>query len=161
MATKKNDGKKIEDLVGKVLRELRDEGKSLCPRLYDSKSAGGFLPPVPGDFMGMLLKRPVLIECKSSDRFNSFSDCRLKDFIEPVQYANHKIWLKQGGVSLFIFHAVMTDTVEIWGGGPVLKSYSESTLLSPRVPAAACGLVKTDLRKHLIWVMKTFCKGED
>ena len=131
-----NDGKKIEKATAQAFKKLMDGGKAVVTRQYDTKSAGFFLPPSPADFMGVLNSKASLIECKSSDYAHSFADCNLKGYIEPTQFAYHKLWVKQKGQSLFVFHSVPMNLIEVWKGEDVLKAYSSSEALG--LPLATC-----------------------
>ena len=118
-----NDGKEIEKRVGKALTNLLGKG-AVMTRLHDTKSAAFFLPPSPGDFMGAVDGTPVLIECKSGEDKYTFTGCRVKDYVKPTQFAYHKMWVQAGGVSLFIFHSLITNEVEYWNGSTILSAYS-------------------------------------
>lgn len=121
---KRNDGKPLEKATAKAFKNLLDNNLAVMCRMYDTTSSGFFLPPSPSDFMGLFKGKPMIAECKSSDNKHTLADCNLKSYIEPTQYAYHKLWLKQGGLSLFIFHSVPMSVVELWHGSDVLRSYS-------------------------------------
>jgi len=119
----RNTGKFIEKQVGKALTSMLGK-ECVAVRLHDTKSAAFFLPPSPADFMGLFKGGiPVIIEAKSSDENTTFTDCRVKDYVKPTQYAYHKMWINMGGVSMFIFHSILTKTVEFWDGKTVLEAY--------------------------------------
>lgn len=119
----RNDGKVIERNIGKALTNILGK-EAVAVRLHDTKSAAFFLPPAPADFIGLFKGGiPVLIEAKSSDDKLSFLDCRVKDYVQPTQFAYHKLWLKMGGLSAFLFHSILTDTVEYWDGDVILDAY--------------------------------------
>lgn len=138
----KNDGKATEKLVGKALTALLGN-KAVMTRLYDTKSSAFYLPPSPADFMGIFKGGiPVLIEAKSSDEHLSFTDCRVKDYVVPTQYAYHKMWLRMGGVSVFVFHSLMSEEVEVWDGEQVLRSYKHGWILSDEPEEVLAPVVK-------------------
>ena len=116
----KNDGKEIE----KWVRDCATENHWSLHRLADSKSAGRIIQAQPADYMGVIAGVPVLLECKSSERFDSFKDCRLKDFIKPTQFASFKMWERNRGCGLFVFHSVFGKNIEIWSSYVILEAYS-------------------------------------
>jgi len=120
-----NDGKFIEKQIGKALTNLLGK-EAVATRLHDTKSAAFFLPPSPADFMGIFKGGiPLLLEAKSSDEHLSFKECRVKSYVKPTQYAYHKMWMSMGGVSLFIFHSVLTGEAEYYDGLHVLEAYKD------------------------------------
>ena len=134
----RNNGKAIETAISKVFKKLMLQSKCVIIRLHDTKSAAYYLPPSPGDFMGTAMGKPLLVECKSSDVRHSFSDCRVKDYVEDIQFGYQKLWLRQKSCSLFVFHSVVTGDCEFWNGKHVLQAYSNGTALQVRDRLAAC-----------------------
>ena len=143
MKDKKNDGKDVEKLTGKTFKTLMSRKKAVVVRLHDTKSAAYFLPPSAGDFMGVAYNRPILIECKSSEIKHSFADCSVKDYVAPTQFAYHKLWMNQGGLSIFIFHSLPMNTLEVWYGQEVLKAYSTGKKMTAE--GRAVGFTEKDL----------------
>ena len=145
----KNDGALLE----KYVRECATENHWSLHRLYDTKSAGKFLPPQPADFIGVLQGVPVLLECKSSDQFKSFKECSLKSFIKPTQYASFTMWQRNGGCGLFVFYSIFGKTFEIWGSRDILRAYSDGW--NPHMkPALSCNkkaLAETILKYVTDW----------
>jgi len=137
-----NDGKFIEKNIGEALTNLLGK-EAVAVRLHDTKSAAFFLPPSPADFMGIFKGGvPVIIEAKSSDENLSFSDCRVKDYVKPTQFAYHKMWMMMGGVSVFMFHSLLTKEVEYWNGKNVLLGYQKGKIHPLLVPAKTSHTVK-------------------
>jgi len=151
----RNDGKFIEGQVAKALGQLLGN-TAVMTRLYDTKSANAWLPPSPGDFMGVFKDRtPVLIEAKSSDEFTKFKECRLKSFVKPTQYAYNKMWLDTGGVSVFVFHSVVTEEVEFWDGSIILRAYKEGWE-SDDQPEVLTDQSVVSIRKHIVECVRKF-----
>lgn len=157
-----NDGKFIEANVGKALSALLGN-KAVAIRLQDSRSAYHYLPPSPGDFIGVFKGGiPVLIEVKSSSVNTRFTNCRVKDYLKPTQFGYHQMWLKMGGISVFLFHSVLTKELEYWGGAEVLASYSNGW--TKNLITSGCkdtsGQLVADIVKNLpIFIEKTKAKG--
>lgn len=123
MAKEKNTGKVLEKNIGKALTSLLGK-EAVAFRLHDTKTAAFFVPPAPADFAGVFKGGiPLLLEAKSSDENLSFLGCNVKKYVKPTQYAYHKLWLKMGGVSIFMFHSILTDQVEYWNGEVILEAY--------------------------------------
>ena len=139
----KNDGSEIEGFV----RDVITANNWSLHRLYDTKSAGKFLPSQPADFIGVLNGVPLLLECKSSDRFDTFKDCKLKDFIKPTQYASFTMWEKNGGCGLFVFYSLFGKKIEIWEGGTVRDAYREGW---DETHEPSCTFKKKDLADKLV-----------
>ena len=125
---KQNDGKEIEGIFQTA---VKGEGLSIY-RLYDTKSAGKFLPAQPADYMGGVAGVATLIECKSSDHHKSFKDCALKDYISSVQFGHMKRWRVNGNVGVYIFKSLLADEIEVWDADTVLKAYQSGWSKNPR-----------------------------
>lgn len=95
---KDNDGTVLETLVQQALTALCAMRPAFWHRFYDTKSARGFLPAQPGDFMLIWQGKAYLIECKSSDKDN----CVPMAWRTPEQIGKHKLWLRAGGYSLYV-----------------------------------------------------------
>lgn len=135
-----NDGKFIEKNIGKALTNLLGK-EAVVVRLHDTKSAAFFLPPSPADFMGIFKGGiPVLIEAKSSDEHISFTDCNVKEYLKATQYAYHRMWMNQGGMSIFMFHSILTKRVEYWNGKDILAAYRDKWTAGQKVDS---GVEKT------------------
>jgi len=84
-------------------------------RLYDTKSAGRFLPKQPADFIVATPLGGTLLECKASEKYTSLAQC-LADAVEPHQAAAARLWKRTGNMSLFLFYSFVSDKVEAWDG---------------------------------------------
>jgi len=59
-------------------------------RFYDSRSAGGFLPPQPSDFLA-ITDKPFFIECKESEKMTIYASA-----FRPSQLKTMKEMIKRG-----------------------------------------------------------------
>ncbi len=139
---------KIQD-AGKLLTE---DHPGFMDRIYDSKSARGFIPERPGDFYLLLYGRSFLIEAKSSLVHASLAKASLKSLIKPHQITSSRLWTRAGGISVFVFHHLTAKEVEIWAGPQVVQAYLQKKvkLTEPwhRCPYTAAGIAGGFL--HLI-----------
>lgn len=87
-------------------------------RLYDTHSAGNFLPEQPGDFWGGCPRGPALIECKASIVHNSLKGA-LSSAMDFGQAMQLRLWGEAGYVALVLFHDYYGKNVEVWDGATV------------------------------------------
>jgi hypothetical protein len=116
-------GKPLEEKIQEAGKLLQENHPAFLDRIYDTTSAGSLLPPRPGDFYLLLQGTMFLIEAKSSEKHRSFMECSLKKMIRPTQIACHRLWMRAGGQSLFIFHYTAGERVEFWDGKVVVDAY--------------------------------------
>jgi len=132
-ATKKRDiGKWFEGKFQEKLDELKSRKLCTYVRLYDTRSAGAYIPAQPGDFI-VLWGKPrnaVLVECKSSAVHKSLKSCA-SSHIETNQVTEHRIWHIANHPSLFIFYSEPTGKIEIWDGRHVVAQRLISKPLNP------------------------------
>lgn len=118
-----NDGKSAEEIVRKALLLMQEKRRATFVRLYDTTSAGNFLPGQPGDFILHVEGVGCLLEVKSSSKHPSLNSVTLRDTFSIEQIKGARLWLRAGAVSLCLFHRVGTKTVEVWGMQDVVGAY--------------------------------------
>ena len=118
-----SDGKKLEKLIGKALSKSLGSNWVIV-RVQDTKGAQYFLPPTPADFMGIVEGGVgILIECKTSEAYECFSFLPCKSLMASTQYAYHRMWVKNGGISLFVHMSEYTGQIQFWDGNDVTCAY--------------------------------------
>jgi len=127
-------GKKFEDEIGIFLKALEQRNPCKCHRIYDSRSAGNYLPNQPGDYYFFRPGGSVLIECKSSSIHSSLCGNRkaMTDLIGRDQAAHMRLHKRAGGVSLYIFENQENRTYEVWEGAEVAKALATPRKLPDR-----------------------------
>lgn len=145
MGTKKKTpqevGKDFEDHLQAAMKLLQQKHKFTFIRLYDSHSAGSFLPAQPGDFCGVAQGRGFLMEAKSSAKVATLHGNKsvLSSNMGTTQAAAMKIWYRAGAVVLVPFLAQGTGEVEFWDGKYLAEIFS-----TPRArPEAGLGVILT------------------
>jgi len=110
-------GKEFEEDIGSEFKKLMSITKTYFHRLYDSTSAGAFLPSQPGDFIVLYEGTPWLIEAKSSTKFDSLAGKReTLGLFDSAQIAKMRLWHRAGGKVGVLFKSHDTGTVELWHG---------------------------------------------
>lgn len=118
----------FEGVTQDALDELMREGPSFFCRLYDTRSAGTFLPAQAADFVGCHQGRAYTAECKASVVHESLaSPGAMRKLIKDQQSLGAYLMGRAGGTGLFIFRSRLSQELEIWDGGQVRKAY-----LTPR-----------------------------
>jgi hypothetical protein len=147
----KNIGKEFENKVEEALKPLRDKNKLAYLRLYDTHSAGNYLPQQPADFIVSAQGFTWLLECKASHKYSSLAD-GFKELVPVEQAAQYGIWVKQGVNSIVLFYAGSTGIIEAWKGKSITHkrsaikttlSTSEDLLLSFFEDELQVGIVKS------------------
>lgn len=100
-------------------------------RLYDTKSAGAYLPSQAGDFMIASPRGVVLVEAKASATHGSLRSC-LSSNVSAGQATDHIMWNRAGQKSLFIFLSVPDGVLEVWDGGLIAKHRNEGKRLTKK-----------------------------
>lgn len=124
-------GKEFEVDLAEMMKEAQRKVKIAYARLYDTRSAGSYLPEQPGDFIVSLNGKPFLLELKTSLKFGSLGSKRaaLTELVSDNQVAAARIWSRAGAIPLFLFKEGGSSDIEIWRGEDVAEAY-----LTPRVP---------------------------
>lgn len=121
-----NNGKWLEKLVEKGLKEFQEAQPSFYHRFYDSAAAGGFLPTQPGDYLWLVPSSPaILLEVKSTEK-----SAPLKSLIKPAQVGKHKLWMRAGHLSAFIYGDSCTDILRWHWGSYVLLGNEKAAICS-------------------------------
>ena len=107
-------GKDFEEDVRKELIYLQDNHRALCHRFYDTHSAGGFLPPQPGDFLSMIGGHALVIECKFSEKEPSLNRKYLSSSVKDEQVAAMRLWMRAGASAIYLFKSELTQVLEVW-----------------------------------------------
>lgn len=129
--TEKNIGKWFEtSLVMPAFAGLARQIGLYYHRFLDTHAAGSHVPNAPGDYYAMLRGMPILVECKASIKHMSLKGC-LADAVEDHQVGTHRLWIKAGGVSLFLFYSDQTRLIEFWRGETVISARQHSAVLKP------------------------------
>lgn len=114
----------FEGKVQEALELLMRTGPSLYQRLYDTRSAGGFLPAQPGDFMGATDGLPWLIEVKASGKYGSLADGgALRSLVKEHQALGAYLMARAGGASRIFFYGRHSRRLEVWDGMAVRAVY--------------------------------------
>lgn len=122
-------------------------------RMYDSHSAGAFLPEQPGDFMGATARGATLLEAKTSIKHNSLRSC-LSSNMDFGQAAELDLWEQAGHCAVVMFYAYQTGNVEVWPGGYVGRCRADGARLDPTY----CTTIRHDAL--LDWMRQYFLKKE-
>ena len=114
----------VEDTVKAALEELQAAGPLFYTRLYDTRSASTFLPPQPGDFIGICEGTGFLLEVKASTKFESLAQPgAMRKLIDSKQALCSYLACRAKGDGLFLFRGKTSGAVEIWDGGKVREAY--------------------------------------
>lgn len=84
-------------------------------RLYDTKSAGSFLPAQPADFIVAGADDVYLLETKCSGKHKSLRG-GLSSLVKQTQAVSHYTWSRSGHMSHFLFLSVQTGVLQLWDG---------------------------------------------
>lgn len=124
-------GHEFQDDVQKKLMEHMRKAKSYTMRLYDTKSAGNYLPSQPGDFISIFNGVPILVEAKSSGNVSSLSQNRAAlQLFDNEQLAKSHLWIRAGGSASAIFKCQHSGNLEVWD-----MSYIRDCFNTPRLRA--------------------------
>lgn len=118
-------GIEFQTRVQNVLSGLQSTNAMVYHRLYDTKSAGNFLPGQPGDFCGCWKGRAFLIEVKLSTKHTSLAGSRapLNSLFDDEQVAKMRLWSMAKAQTLVIFKSHTDGAVEVWDGGYLGECY--------------------------------------
>jgi hypothetical protein len=97
-------------------------------RLYDTRSAGGYLPQQQGDFIVAAATGGWLIECKASRKHNSLKSC-LADNVEQHQAANLRLWHRFQPAIVLFCAAGDGNRIEVWDGETIGHARAEGERL--------------------------------
>jgi len=111
-------GKEFEEDAIFHLRALMPTMNTVTHRLYDTHSAGSFLPAQPGDCITVFMGKVFLFEFKSSLEFNSLSEGRgpINSLFSAEQLASMRIWHRAGAMPFVFFKSFACSRIERWSG---------------------------------------------
>lgn len=122
-------GHRFEKDVQAALTELQSKERLRFLRLYDSRSAGSFLPPQPADFLVAYTPFTALLECKASEKFTSLRQC-LSSHVDAAQAAQMRLWTERTCHPAYVlFYSFVEGVLEVWGGWTVAQSRANGTPL--------------------------------
>ena len=145
--------KEFEDDVRLVLDGYIRRNPTAYLRLYDTRSAGNFLPSQPGDFVAVLEGKATLIECKASEKHDTMVGNRTlltKNFSDG-QVAYMRVWHRAGANTIVLFLSANFDIIEVWSGNHLAETYV-TPKAKPEVPLAT--FHRKELATHLINYMR-------
>lgn len=124
-------GKRFEKDVQDELTELQSRERLRFLRLYDTHSAGGFLPPQPADFLVACDPKVALLECKASEKYESLRQC-LSSHVDTAQAAQARLWVtRTNHPAYFLFYSFQAGMLEVWPGLTVAMCRAEGKPLPP------------------------------
>jgi hypothetical protein len=114
-------GHEFQDYVQGILEGFHNKYRTITQRLYDTKSAGAFLPSQPGDFFTVWEGIPYMVEAKCSVKHNSLAASRaaLTSLVDGKQGAKMRVWHRAGCKGLYIVKSMETGCIEVWDGNQV------------------------------------------
>jgi len=118
--TAQEKGKVFEEEFQLYLKGLMQKYPAVPHRLYDTRSAGSYLPDQPGDFFLLFKGALHLWELKSSEVHDSLA-ANLSGLLSKEQATHHKLWRRAGAVTHVLFLQQRTGRVELWHGGHVAE----------------------------------------
>ena len=122
-------GHEFQDEVQKKLMEHMRTAPSYTMRLYDTKSAGAYLPSQPGDFISIYKGLPILVEAKSSGNVSSLSQNRSAlQLFDNEQLAKSRLWIRAGGSASAIFRCQQSKNLEVWDMGYIRDCFNTPRL---------------------------------
>lgn len=132
----KNNGVYLERKLSESLAAWCRENKGFFYRFYDAKAARNLFPNQPGDFFWLIPGQAILLECKSTQTGEN-----LIDLLEQKQVAKHRLWLRAGHSTLFLYYNHLQDTFAFyWGEQVVTAFYGGRLQLEP----AASGTLRVN-----------------
>jgi hypothetical protein len=127
-----NDGSTLENATWKALASIQENDGGFAYRFADSKAAGNLIGAAPGDYLLVLNGRAVLIECKSTVSGTTLRSLIKGSQVGKRQLAKHRLWLRGGGVSLYLHYDLAGGVLSAYEGEVVV----DSILFESSPPAA-------------------------
>lgn len=132
-----NTGKPFEQTTMKILKELATKHPMKVHRFADSHAARNIMTSAPGDFLVVKSGVPILMEVKSSEQEGVSFGSRFRSMVTSSQYAEARLWIRAGGVSMFMFHNIHDDAYEVYSGADLVEVYSQKRVkIDPVFPTA-------------------------
>ena len=115
----------FEGVCQSMLDQSMQKGPSFFSRLYDSRSAGSFLPQQAADFIGAHHGKPFLLEAKGSIVHDSLmASGAMRKLLKDHQVLASYLMQRAGGLGLIAFRSRVSEMVEIWDGGIIRPVYN-------------------------------------
>lgn len=110
----------FEAHVYECLSFLKEHKKVDWFRLYDTKSAGAYLPAQPADAIVAGRDDVYLLELKCSNKYKSLRG-GLSSLFGMRQAVSHFTWNRAGHRSHILFLSTVTGELQLWDGGHVAQ----------------------------------------
>lgn len=128
MAPNVDHGFAFEKLTEKAFQPLERDHRMYWERVLDSKAAEKIIGPAACDYR-LRLPSPLPgapftfeIECKASIRYDSLGQC-FRQMLRDGQVPKARLAEYSGACTLYFFHAVDNEEIEIWHGPVLHKPY--------------------------------------
>lgn len=132
MARVMNDGSELQDDLANALKRYCETHGAYWHRFPDTKSArGNFLKSQPGDFMFLVGGTSALIECKSSAVKAKLVTLAWHGDVGKRQLGKHRLWLRSGNPSLYLYGDLISKTYEWHWGSNVIQKVNDPILHGP------------------------------
>lgn len=106
----------LEDEVEKKLKKLLTHFELMYLRLYDTKSAGNYLPAQPSDFVIWVPEKPsIFLEVKYSGVAESLRSV-FANAVSDQQMASARLADRAGQRYEVLFYSIIADRFELWPG---------------------------------------------
>lgn len=148
-------GKSFEDDVRLELAFLQEHHRAMWHRFYDTHSAGGYLPPQPGDFLAMKSGHAVLIECKISETEPTLTRKYLTSSVKDDQVSAMRVWIRAGATAIYVFKSELSQSLEIWPGDYLAEiKYQRAVKPDPAYLVYQIPYSKRDMRDCLLSILE-------
>lgn len=109
----------------KMLDQLMQKGPTFFSRLYDTRSAGAFLPQQAADFIGVHHGKGFLLEAKGTVVHDSLmAGGAMRKLLKDHQVLASYLMQRAEGIGLIAFRSRSSEELEIWDGGIVRPIYN-------------------------------------
>ncbi len=122
-------GKWFEHKCEEWFWEAQENYPFKCIRLYDTHTAGNYMPATDGDYVIMSKGTGFLVEVKCSAKHSSLKSC-LSSHLSKGQAQAQRLYARAGGVPVVVFASVSENVVEIWEGNCVGQARAKGVRLS-------------------------------
>lgn len=123
--TAQDYGKEFEQDFQDEMKLAQRRMKIAYCRLYDTRSAGSYIPEQPGDFLATINGKSFLIECKTSLKYTTMAARRtaVTELVSDNQVAAARIWSRAGAIPIVLFRHGDSELIEVWRGEIVADIY--------------------------------------
>jgi hypothetical protein len=144
----RNDGTKLQDLLQGALTTYCKKHPGFAYRFPDTKAARGmYLPKQPGDFLLVVPRAAVLLECKSTVTGESVVALAKED---RGQLGKHALWHRAGQPSRYVYADLTEGRLDFFDGVDVLQACRNGSKTIPRLSGVIedmHDLIMTTVRK--------------